>query len=216
MPALTTIVLTCPSCGIEFHSEALDAYELPDRKHTDFHMQAAGIQPLPYGVHLCVRCGFAGSEVAFTDPEEVSSEVRRHLWDEVTPRISVMEPSASDKYDCAAKVASWAGAPAHVVGDLWLRAAWCCVDEQDVEAERYYRRLAAARFAESLAGYDDVPRAERAVVTYLVGELWRRIGDRARANAWFNRVAQEITEPRDQRWIIELARQQRDDPREWI
>jgi uncharacterized protein len=216
MPALTTITLTCPSCGNEFASEAMDWYELPGRKHTDFHLQATGIQPLPYDVHLCARCGYAGPEAAFTDLDEVSYDVRRHLWNEITPRISVMTPTASDKYECAAKVAEWAGASAITVADVWLRAAWCCVDEEDVEAERYYRRHAAARFAEALDGYDEIPREERAGITYLVGELWRRIGDRARATDWFDRVALEVTDPDAQQWIVELARQQRDDPKDWI
>lgn len=216
MPALTTIALTCPSCGNEFISEAMDWYELPGRKHTDFHLQATGLQPLPYDVHLCVRCGFAGNEMAFKEPQDVSYSVRRHLWDEITPRISMTEPAASDKYDCAAKVASWDGADARTLADLWLRAAWCCVDEGDVEAERYYRRLAASHFAESLESYDGVPREDRAAIAYLVGELWRRIGDQARATEWFDRVAIEVDEPCEQRWIVELARQQRDEPREWI
>ena len=61
--------------------------------------------------------------------------------------------------------------------DLLLRAAWCCVDEGDSEAERFFRRKAAWKFEEALGSFDGVGREERAVLTYLVGELWRRIGD---------------------------------------
>jgi hypothetical protein len=53
-------------------------------------------------------------------------------------------------------------------------------------------------------------------VTYLIGELWRRIGDRARAAVWFGRVASEITDPAEQRWLVVLARTQQDDPVEWF
>jgi uncharacterized protein (DUF2225 family) len=195
----------------------MDWYELPGRKHTDFHLRATGLQPLPYDVHLCIRCGYAGCESAFTMLHDVSADIRRHLWSELTPRIAVMvAPTPSDKYDCAAKVAEWAGAPAMLVADLWLRAAWCCLDEADSEAERYYRRLAVTRFSGALEGYDEVPRDERAVITYLVGELWRRIGDSARAAEWFGHVALEVTDAASQQWIVDLARQQRDEPREWL
>jgi uncharacterized protein len=54
------------------------------------------------------------------------------------------------------------------------------------------------------------------VLTYLVGELWRRVGDTAQAAAWFNRVAAEITELSTQQWVLDAARQQRDCPREWF
>ena len=122
----------------------------------------------------------------------------------------------SEKNDAAAKVAEWQGVEARQIADLLLRAAWCCVDEGDVEAERYFRRKAAWRFEESLAGFDAVSREERAVLTYLVGELWRRVGDMARATLWLDRVESELVDPATQQWVIDAAHQQRDCPREWF
>jgi hypothetical protein len=54
------------------------------------------------------------------------------------------------------------------------------------------------------------------VITYLIGELWRRIGDDALAQQWFERVADEVTEPIAQSWVLEAADQQRTEPREWF
>jgi uncharacterized protein (DUF2225 family) len=124
--------------------------------------------------------------------------------------------TGSEKYEAAAKVAQWQSADQRYIGDLWLRAAWCCVDENDIEAERYFRRLAAWSFEQALEFYDTVPREDRAVLVYLVGELWRRIGDLTQANAWFDLVPDEITDPVAQRWVIEAARRQQADPREWF
>lgn len=64
--------------------------------------------------------------------------------------------------------------------------------------------------------YDSVPRDERAVLVYLVGELWRRIGDARQANAWFDMVPNEVTDSTAQRWVLEVARRQQTDPREWF
>jgi hypothetical protein len=36
------------------------------------------------------------------------------------------------------------------------------------------------------------------------------------AKAWFNKVAEEISDPTSQQWILDAARQQRDCPREWF
>ncbi len=59
-------------------------------------------------------------------------------------------------------------------------------------------------------------RAPELTVKYLVGELWRRIGDVATARIWFNKVADEIIDLQSQQWILDAARQQRDCPREWF
>jgi hypothetical protein len=90
------------------------------------------------------------------------------------------------------------------------------VDEGDVEAERYFRRRAAWKFDEALGTFDGVVREERAVLTYLVGELWRRVGDDSQAAAWFDRVEGEVVDTQTQSWVIDAARQQRDCPREWF
>ena len=54
------------------------------------------------------------------------------------------------------------------------------------------------------------------MLTYLVGELWRRVGDAQQATAWFDRVPAEINDAATQQWVLDAARQQRDCPREWF
>jgi hypothetical protein len=71
-------------------------------------------------------------------------------------------------------------------------------------------------FERALEAYDGVERDERAVLTYLVGELWRRIGDTAVGADWFNRVPDEVLDIDSQQWLIAAANQQRDCPREWF
>lgn len=215
MTALRQIELHCPSCGHRFRSQAVVSTNAFGGKRTDFHERAAGMQPLPYQVHMCDQCGYSGAERDFTEQIEISPLVREHVWSELSPRVSPVV-TGSEKYEAAAKVAEWQGADPRYVGDLWLRAAWCCVDEGDVEAERYYRRHAAWAFEQALEFYDSVPREERAVLAYLVGELWRRVGDMRQAAAWFDLVPEEVVDSEQQRWIIEAAHRQRTEPREWF
>jgi len=141
--------------------------------------------------------------------------LKEHVWNDLAPLVTEWQ-TGSERYEAAARVAMWRARDSREVADLLLRAAWCCVDENDVEAERYYRRKAAWAFEAALDGFDTVPRGDRAVLTYLVGELWRRVGDRAKAHAWLHRVSTEIVDARAQRWIVDAARQQRDFPREWF
>jgi uncharacterized protein (DUF2225 family) len=216
MTTLRQIELTCPICFNRFSSQAVLSTNSFGGKRTDFHERAVGAQPLPYFIHMCSRCGYTGSERDFGEEAEVSPLLKEHVWDELAPKLPPGTASGSDKYEFAAKVAIWQGAEPRRIADLLLRAAWCCVDEGDIEAERYFRRHAAWMFEKALASYDGVERDERAVLTYLVGELWRRAGDTKQATEWFDRVPGEITNAQSQQWITEAARQQRDHPREWF
>lgn len=215
MTTLHELELRCPVCETRFRSQALVSVDSFVGKRTDFHECAAGTQPLPYLIHTCSRCGYSGSEGDFTDEVDVDPILKAHVWNELAP-VASAAMTGSEKYEAAAKVASWQLSEPRYIADLLLRAAWCCVDENDTEAERFFRRKAAWTFAEALQSFDGVPREERAVVSYLVGELWRRVGDEKRATRWFNTVADEVTDLEAQRWIIDAARQQRDCPREWF
>jgi uncharacterized protein (DUF2225 family) len=216
MTTLQAIDLRCPICETTFASQTVISTNSFGGKRTDFHERAAGTQPLPFLIHTCNRCGFSGAERDFTDDAEITPTLRERVWTELAPAVTVVTACGSEKYDAAAKVAEWQGLEPRHIADLLLRAAWCCVDEGDVEAERYYRRKAAWKFEESLSSFDGVPSEERAVLTYLVGELWRRVGDTRTSGEWFDRVPTEVSDTTTQRWVIDAARQQRDCPREWF
>lgn len=218
MPVMTTlrqIELSCPICENSFQSQAVVSTNAFGGKRTDFHERAAGTQPLAYLIHMCDECGYSGGERDFSHEGEVSPMLKEHVLNELAPR-ALLSSAGSDKYEAAAKVAEWQGMEERHIADLLLRASWCCVDEGDVEAERYFRRHAAWKFEEALQKYDGISLDERGVLTYLVGELWRRIGDVAKARDWFDRVADEIGDEGSQSWLLAAAEQQRTDPQEWF
>lgn len=216
MTTLRQVELQCPVCENQFQSQQVISTNSFGGKRTDFHERAAGVQPLPFMVHMCGRCGYTGSERDFSEEADVSPLLKEQVWNELAPIVSARGVPGSEKYEAAAKVAEWQGAEPRHIADLLLRAAWCCVDEGDIEAERYFRRKAAWKFEEALASWDGVAPEERAVITYLVGELWRRVGDVQAATRWFDAVPDEIVDPTSQGWVVDAARQQRDCPREWF
>ena len=217
MTSLAQREFTCPVCALRFTSQTIVHTNSFGGKRTDFHERAAGTQPLPYYVHTCTRCGYTGSERAFGEAADVSPLLKDHIWDELAPRLTGEAMPGSEKYEFAGKVAIWQGAEPRRVADLLLRAAWCCVDEGDIEAERYFRVGAARQFEAALASYDGVNPEERAVLTYLVGELWRRVGDTKRAHEWFTKVEDVAATSSEHKWVVDAARQQDSThPREWF
>lgn len=215
MTTLRQIELSCPICDNSFKSQAVVTTNSFGGKRTDFHECAAGTQPLAYLVHMCSGCGYCGGERDFAVEAEVSPLLKEHVLNELAPHVPTAM-TGSDKYEAAAKVATWQGLEERHIADLLLRAAWCCVDEQDIEAERYFRRHAARMFEQALLRYNGVPMDERAVIAYLLGELWRRIGDEQKASEWFQRVPDEVNDAESQKWILAAATQQSTDPQEWF
>ncbi len=216
MTTLLEIELACPVCCRTFSSQTVLPGKRSGRKRTDFHEQPLGLQPLPYLVHTCLTCGYSGGDGDFGDDTRVDPTTVVNVWGELTPKVAVGPLTGSEKYELAAKVATWERGESLEIAYLLLSAAWCCVEEGDIEAERYFRRLAAWKFEEALDSWGGIEADRRAVLTYLVGELWRRVGDGKRAVTWFDRVPGEIIAPLNQRWILQAALQQRDAPREWF
>ena len=216
MTTLRDITLQCPICSTQFRSRAVAGIDWLGafRQTSDFRKPIDGAEALAFRVHQCSGCGFAGCDDEFLVDEDREPWLPAH---EAHPAEgSDRDATGSEKYEAAARIAARRGDAPRTIADLLLRAAWCCIDEGDPEAERWFRREAAKTFARALAGYDDVPRGERAVLTYLVGELWRRTGDERQARVWFNRVRDEVTDRANQCWIVALAVMQRDEPKEWL
>jgi len=224
MTVLQQIKLRCPVCDTRFDSLAATVTRRPGGRRSDFREERSGTQALPYLVHVCVSCGYAGHAEQFGETVDIAPELRARVLAELSPRMPapraagapVLPLPGSEKYEAAAMVAEWQFADAGHIADLWLRAAWCCEDENDVEAERYYRRKAVGSFQEALENYDGIPADERATITYLVGELWRRIGDDRQASQWFARVPDEIVDFEAQEYILDVARRQAQEPEEWL
>lgn len=209
----------CPVCKHEIHAQwATATYRHGMR--TDLHVRAQGTQPLPYRVITCNDCGFSAEKAVYDaqadDP--ISDYARFQVQKIITPLLlqgsGVRAADPMEKWEWAAVIADWSEREAKVIAQYWLNAAWCAVDEGDVEAERYYRLKAVRLFMLALDRYDDFKPEERAKYVYLVGELWRRIGDLKQATYWFEQVQAEAWTQEDREWVA-LADQQRTCPREW-
>jgi len=224
MTFLQQIKLHCPVCDTRFDSLAAKVTKRFGVCRSDLREEGSGKHALPYLVHVCVRCGYAGPAEQFDEAVDIAPELRERVYSELSPRMPaprttgarVLPVPGSEKYEAAATIAEWQLADARHIAALWLRAAWCCEDERDTEAERYYRRKAVWSFQEALENYDGSPPDERATITYLVGELWRRIGDDGQASQWFARVPDEIVDFKAQEYILDAARRQAEQPEEWL
>ena len=105
----------------------------------------------------------------------------------------------------------------YAVGFLYQCAAWCYGDQAS-NGDRHadlYRREAIASYERALTG-DVLTGNRRAHVTYLVGELNRRLGDTQRADRWLRAVAGVVAADEDGEQLAALAERQRTAPTDTV
>lgn len=205
--------LRCPCCQRKFESRAWLSTNTAGGQATDFHIRAVGAQPLPLEIHTCPFCGFSGREDDYQ--RRMDPALRKKIRERLTPLMTKEEILAERRYEYAAWIAEWSGAPVATIADRYLRAAWCAEDAGNQAAECGYRRQAISHFEEALQK-QEVDEKQVAKITYLIGELYRHVGEKDQAREWFDRVPQAAGSSQENRWLIELAEQQKTNPKEYF
>lgn len=198
--------LTCPLCGSIFESNIVMSTNSFGRLHSDFYREASGAQPICYFVHTCTNCGYTGFEGDF-QPQHLSADFRRLVAENITPEVKARSINVNGNYFLAALCAEWRGATPQSLARIYHMGAWCSRIQGDKDRERFYLGKALEYFEKALEAGE--PSAEnRAMFVYLVGDLYRRLGDTARANEWYGKVEQAIKENGGDPKIIEFAKRQ--------
>ncbi len=241
MTTVLSVTLTCPVCDTAFETQLLTSTNTIGPRTTDLRALAAGFQPQEFLVHTCPTCGYSAFDDQFTssetpaEPVEIDPAVAERVRESIAPLVRNRTIDAPRKWELAALVAGWNGEPAQDLGWFHLNAAWCCDDllameeaaraadmptaaEPDGESsyadrQRQYRQQAAAEFEHALTE-GNIAEDERAMYTYLVGELYRRTGDDDTASQWFHRAIAGAGDVESE-WAA-LAERQLTDPTELI
>jgi len=190
---------------------------------TDLHRIPGGTDPITMVIHTCPPCGYSGYDDAFKR-KSLDPALKERVYKEITPLIKEfsVDPEwpyefapAERRYEFAAWIAEWQGESAQSIGDLYLRAAWCGHDSNDTEKERFYRLKALEYFRQAMER-EEIPHEFVGVYTYLIGELYRRIGEVGAANVWYDQVVEAVKVYPKQQWLVDLAAQQKTNPKEKI
>ncbi|MFO7676452.1 MAG: DUF2225 domain-containing protein [bacterium] len=210
MTTYRRLELTCPCCGAKFESTTFNTTNTFGPISTEFQQFAVGASPLPLVMHACDACGYAGYETAF-EAGMVDDELRTWVGRELTPRLAPGgRLGAGERYAHAAMIAGQRGEGPEAVAGLYLAAAWCGgpgATDHRREAARWYERA----FAE-----ESLPADRQAITAYLIGEIHRRIGNRAESAAWLGRVPAIAGNRPELAGLVRLARRQLDEPGDYI
>lgn len=205
---------TCPSCRTEFEDWVYTGPSPLGGVTTDFRSLEATSAFYGALLHSCPGCGYLGAVDDFF--ASVPPEAARLIAERLTPLVGE-EKSPQRRFELAAWVAEWRGAPAGSVGDLYHHAAWCCAagPSSGSDEEAHYRRQAIVWLERALAA-GEYSGLQRAVVTYVVGEQHRRVGDRRTAGRWYKQaVALARREPGGEN-LVTMSKGQQRSPQEVV
>ncbi len=210
MSILFKTELTCPVCATQFATTGVVSTNRIGQD-TDFRPHTLGTDPLPYYVHVCPNCCFAAFEGDFDSVQEsvqdyvLSGAVRDH------PVCSGEEPSdlsGSSKYLLAAQCYEYDNRATQLrLGDLYLRASWCARQEGNPSREQQCQLATLLRFEEALT-CGEVNTDQELTISYLIGELYRRLGRYELAVAVLQQASEASAEDGDSR-LLHLIRCQR-------
>lgn len=208
MTTINEIKFTCPVDGEVFEDSVIMSTNQMGT-HTDFMPVVGGLFPFPFFVHACPKCGFAAEDEGFE--AQYDEEFKEWVKSELPAELASGPLYGALKYLLAARCAEKLGKPTREVADLYLRGSWCAQIEETPEIEERCRKEALKRLEAALES-GEYESQERANITYLLGELHRRLGDKATADSWFDKVPGEIVDSEEQAWILKIAEIQKSSP----
>jgi len=194
---------------------------------TEFRPYLVGVKPLHFQVHTCPFCGLTGNIARFTGSmvlpveEGLRAFLREHIVPLLRQDLSWMSFSG-ERYEFSAMIMEYENAEPQKIGLQYLKAAWCASDLFH-KKERQYRMRAADFFRKALpdgiGGTDDpdgniaLPPEREALLKYMIGEQYRRVGHSAHAAEWYDH-AQSLAGTDS--LLAALAEQQKTNPQEYL
>jgi uncharacterized protein (DUF2225 family) len=188
---LFTIKVTCLYCDVEFNSSRVrPSFKKSIKTDTDFGIHYKEINPEYYVVRVCPFCGLATTE-NFSD--KISKDQKSAFEEKVKDNWSMRDYSGARTWDEAMQTYKLALVCAQIkdekdriIAGILHHIAWLYREKADTEQETRFLRFA-------LNAYIGVYETEgeslnNAKLMYLIGELYRRLGEFNEAVKWFARV----------------------------
>jgi len=215
---LYNVTITCPVC-----SKNLEVTKVKSKackvvsNDTDFCTYYETVNPLFYDIWVCGHCGYAAQRDKFPDISFKNSKIIR---EKVTPHWNPRDFSGERDVNAALETFKLALYELNLLetskpsdfARICLRIAWLyrindkVKDSKDKENEflnfalkHYVNAYEKERFP--IGKFDEI------TCTYLIGELYRRVGNPEESLKWFSRI---ISSPagRNNARILELTREQ--------
>lgn len=203
----------CPCCVEKFTTKKVRISRLRLLKRDEDFLNHYNLEsPIKYNIFVCPNCGYAAYENKYKD---MTREKIRSIKENITSRWKKREfggvrnlDEAIETYKLGLITGNILGLKRLELANICLNMGWLYRMKEDGDREGRFLTLARDEFIEaysneSLSGtnIDDVK------LTYLIGELSRRVGQKEEALSWFN-ICLGLPEANMNPAISNMAREQ--------
>ncbi|HHV38358.1 MAG TPA: DUF2225 domain-containing protein [Tepidimicrobium sp.] len=203
----------CPICRFEFTTKKVRVSRLRlIERDADFLNHYDGENPIKYNVFVCSCCGYSALENRFGNINERDAKI---IAENISPKWNSRDFGGVRTLDQAIeayKLALLAGTLTNVtnmeLGNLCLNIGWLYRLKKEKDEESRFLSMARKKFIEAfniepLTGTS----MDSSKLSYLIGELSRRLGDKREAISWFN-TCLEFSETKENPALEKLVREQ--------
>jgi len=203
---------TCPICEMKFSVTKVRNSQCPvTKRDTDFCIYYEDVDPYLYNVWVCPYCGYAAPESIFSNISESEKEIialalkGKEIKVDFSGIRSINIAIAS--YKLAIYCCELRESKDSILAGLYLKVAWLYRKSSNSKEKDYLHR--ALDYYQK--AYDQEPfpigNLTELALRYLIGELYRRLGEYKEAIQWFNRVVSDKRSKLESK-ITNMAREQ--------
>ena len=201
----------CPICDKSFTVTKTRGQMIPIKTDTDFCTHYADLNPYYYAIWVCSHCGFAAHEDRFFSLLEPQREKLKQFLAGRQVNLDLTGPRTWEQAVTAHKLAiyyaSMVTLPASHVASLTLRLAWLYREKQMVaEEQEMLQKAIDAYKAAFMKEKMPIGNLSEVTLTYLIGELLRRVGNFEEALSYLGRVVSN-PQAKNEKRILDLARE---------
>jgi len=208
--------VVCPVCKTKFNVLVVrhGSYQIKKRD-SDFCIHYEGVNPLHYSVWACPNCNYAALSNEF---EKINVKYAKKLVEICQKNIS--NPNkvsfsgvrttemAVESYKQVIECDKLRGVGSGELAGLYLRIAWLYREQERKDKEKEYMKEALSLYKDAFENARQLPSKLGTIgVAYLIGELYRRLGNSKEAVKWFS-IAVSHPEAKVRLDLEKLARSQ--------
>ncbi|WDV47054.1 DUF2225 domain-containing protein [Clostridiaceae bacterium M8S5] len=204
--------IKCPVCQNEFKTTKVKASRTRVLKSdTDFMIYYKSENPLLYDVIVCQKCGYAALESKYNYfPKAKKNIMQDFITSKWNKRDYTGERTVDEALLCY-KLALYCGQTLKFkkfeLGGLCMRIAWIHRLKEQRDEEIRFIKLARDLYEDAYSN-ENIPydKMDENTLTYLMGELNKRLGDYRESINWFSKTIGGTTKPSPR--IEKLTREQ--------
>ncbi len=182
------VPIWCPCCRRMFVSE----FFMNDKNKLELESNSYRDPALPFSIHECPNevCKFTAPFNCFNTAENGSNTLDERTQDYIRYRLpfAMLEKNPdhlSSRFYSAALIAAAANEPPSSIGDLYMRAAWSTLlNNDDASQEPFYRKWTAEFYERALAEPQRTAWQYRPLYAAVIAMQYSRLHDRQLFDYW--------------------------------